>query len=276
MSRPDRAAGRLVHRGQAVLNRPWRWAVTARGRDVTDISGSRSWLVIAPHPDDETLGCGATIARKTAAGTSVRVLIVADGRSSHVSARIPPDELASLRAAEAKAACRALGLAEDQLRLLSWEDCSLGERIDELAQLIAGVVRDVRPDDVVVPSGLDWHPDHQAVNRAGRMAVGLVSGFEGQLLEYPVWHWADGPWTRGGARSVPRKLFDLVREPCTSLTGPRPHLVATGPYMDRKRRALGAYRTQIENLTGEPTWAVLDERFLGLFLRPFELFFPAS
>jgi len=48
-------------------------------RDDTATSAARSALVLAPHPDDETLGCGATILRKRAAGTPVHVLIVTDG-----------------------------------------------------------------------------------------------------------------------------------------------------------------------------------------------------
>jgi hypothetical protein len=63
-----------------------RSALKWSARDFTDSAAGRAALVIAPHPDDETLGCGATILRKVSAGSSVTVLIVTDGRHSHRSA----------------------------------------------------------------------------------------------------------------------------------------------------------------------------------------------
>lgn len=275
MSGPYRVASRLVHGGQAAATRPWRRAMTARGSDVTAGSARRSSLVIAPHPDDETLGCGATIARKVAGDSPVWVLIVADGRDSHVSARISPDQLAALRAAEARSACRTLGVGEDNLRQLGWAG-PLADRVDELVEVICDIVLDVRPQEILVTSGLDWHPDHQAANQAARRVVDRLGRHEVRLLEYPVWHWADGPWGRHGPRSLSRKIGDIVREPWESLTGTRPELVTTGPYLQRKRDALASYRSQLENLTGEPGWEVFDQRFLDAFLGRHELFVPGG
>src|SRR5688500_7275309 len=85
-------------------------------RDVSDTVAARSALVIAPHPDDETLGCGATILRKVAAGTKVTVLVVTDGRHSHRSPSLPPERLAALREVEMAEAVARLGLAPADLR----------------------------------------------------------------------------------------------------------------------------------------------------------------
>lgn len=273
-SAAHRAASGLVHLGQAAACRPWRWAMTARGVDVTVRSARRSCLVLAPHPDDETLGCGATIARKTAAGTPTWVMVVADGRSSHPFSRITPDELAAIRAAEVDTACRSLGVGAGRLRRLEWADATVAARTEELATIIAAAVDDLCPEEVVVTSGLDWHPDHQALNQAARLALTRVT-HRAQLLEYPVWHWARGPWShRQGSKLS--KARDLVAEPWSSLRGSRPQLVSTGPYLERKAGALACYRSQLRNLTGEPDWAVLDDRFLRAFLRPYELFLPAG
>ena len=249
--------------------------MTARGTDVTDSWSRTSCLVLAPHPDDETLGCGATIARKVAAGTSVHVVIVADGRHSHRSATIGPLDLASIRATEAVEACRALGLPADTLTQLGYEDAGLAEHEGEVAALLADIMGDVRPEAVLVASGNDWHPDHQALSRSARAAVESC-GRPVALFEYPVWHWAEGPWLRRGPRSRPEKLRDLVADPWTSLTGRRPHLVATGEHLAAKRQALRAYRSQTTNLTGEATWAVMDEGFLAQFLGPHEIFLPTG
>src|SRR5271157_4034878 len=58
--------------GLAVVGRP---LLLARATDMTAQTTTRSCLILAPHPDDETLGCGATIMRKLSSGSSVQVVI---------------------------------------------------------------------------------------------------------------------------------------------------------------------------------------------------------
>src|SRR5690349_19075047 len=76
--------------GLAVAARP---LLLSRAEDVTSQAAARSCLVLAPHPDDETLGCGATIMRKRAAGTPVHVVIATDGRHSLASSELSADAL---------------------------------------------------------------------------------------------------------------------------------------------------------------------------------------
>lgn len=94
-------AGRAALRtGKVPPRLAWRRWVLSHGRDDTAAAGGRSTLVIAPHPDDETIGCGAAIARKRTAGTPVEVAVVTDGRHSHLSPLVSPTRLAELREAE--------------------------------------------------------------------------------------------------------------------------------------------------------------------------------
>lgn len=276
MSTAYRAASGLVHTLQTAGRRPWRSMMTMRGRDATLESARRSCVVVAPHPDDETLGCGAAIARKVAAGSPVWILIATDGRHSHKSRLISPATLGGIRADEARAACRTLGVPEDRFRQLGWEDSRLAEREEELTEVIRTVVGNVRPDEILVTSARDWHPDHQAANRAARAALAGHPRATASLREYPIWHWAEGPWQRHGPRPLAQRLWDVGRDPWASLHGGRPELVATGEFLDRKREALGCYRSQLENLTGEATWAVFDKQFLDAFLRRYELFLVAG
>lgn len=269
-------AGAAVHGVQRGLRPAWRWALTARAQDVTAISARRSCVVLAPHPDDETLGCGATIARKVAAGSPVHVVVAADGRHSHPSAVLSPAALAAIRADEVASATAELGLGPSQLVQLGFEDAHLGDAHRELVGRLVELVGDLAPDEVLVASGRDWHPDHQALHRAAGAALAVLGehGRRPALLAYPVWHWAEGPWGRHGPRPLARKLADLATEPLASLRGPRPVLVRTEGFLAAKRRALACHRSQVENLTGEPGWAVLDQAFLAAFLRPAELFLP--
>ena len=270
---PYRWASAAVHAAQPRLQEWWRAAVLRRGRDVTGWSAAASCLVVAPHPDDETLGCGATIARKRAGGTRVRVVIVADGRhAQRQSARLSPAQLGAIRAAEGRAACAALGVAAEELVQWGYEDTRVAEAVAELVPRLVGEIRRADVDEVLVVSGRDHHPDHRAVNRAVRLALAQLPGLRAVVREYPVWHWADGPWVDLSARPLPRRAGHLLAAPLAGLVGRRADLVATGGHLDAKRAALAAHVSQTANLTGEDDWNVMDEAFLADFLLPAEPF----
>lgn len=248
----------------------WRREVVRRGQDVTRHTADGSAMVLAPHPDDETIGCGATIARKRSSGTDVHVVAVADGHSSHPhSSVIGPDELVSLRAAEFREACRRLGVEDDAVVLLGHPDDTLDGIRDELAIELERLIDEVDPDVVYLPSPLDWHPDHRGLNAAARAA--LRRGRPRRVLEYPVWVWAEGPWAAG----EPIGRLAGVLDPRASWPF-HAELVDTGEFLDRKADALAAYRTQRENLTGEASWATLPDSWFGPFLGRYEVVFPAA
>lgn len=250
----------------------WRRALVARGRDMTDESAVRSALVLAPHPDDETIGCGATIRRKRDAGTRVTVVVATDGSGSHPSSAISPEELAELRAGEALAAAQVLGVGPDDVIQLGYADGQLSTRADDVRADLARVIRDVAPREILVASGLDSHPDHKALSRAVRRLVD-EGGVDARVWEYPVWYWANGPWASGRADLLTTSLR-FVADPVRSLVRLRPDLVATGPYLGPKRDALACYRSQTASLTGDPGWETLDAAFLEWFLGPWEVFLP--
>jgi LmbE family N-acetylglucosaminyl deacetylase len=261
----------LANRGKPTVRHLWRRALRLRATDITIRSAARSCLVVAPHPDDETLGCGATIARKVAAGTDVTIVVVADGRHSHSpSRRIDAMGLAAIRAAEAEAACAQLGVAPDRLVQWGYEDTHVAERIGPLSDRLDRLVREVQPEEILVASRLDWHPDHQAVAEAVQRAPATR---DVAVLEYPVWFWADGPWVPRRERPVPVRAAHLVLDPMVQLARIRPRVVVTGSHLEAKVRALAAYRSQVTNYTGEPDWPIMDERLLAQFLGTHEYFF---
>src|SRR5690606_22301286 len=117
-----------------------RLLIRGRARERTAQAAGRSALVISPHPDDETLGCGATIARKLAAGARVTVLMLTDGRHSHRVSALSPDELARVRRAEAREAMRRLGLPEDGLRWAGLIDGAVAGREADLVKVIRSLL----------------------------------------------------------------------------------------------------------------------------------------
>ena len=195
-----------------------RRVLSRTGVDVTEASSRRACLVVAPHPDDETLGAGATIMRKIRAGTPVHLAVVTDGSKSPSG---DPAQVTALRSAELAAACDVLGLSPRHVTRLPFVDAELAGEGEALTEAIAGVVGAVRPVEVLVTAENDPHEDHALVGAATRRAL---AGSGIRLLTYPIWQF-----------DRPMRLWQQWR-------GGRPELVRTDGYRERKRRAVGAYR----------------------------------
>jgi len=137
--------------------------------------------VLAPHPDDESFGCGGTLARASGAGAQVTVIFMTDGAKGYDPARIDAldatavavfeNALRATRKAEAAAAGRMLGLAEPVF--LDLPDGSLRGHPETVPRL-AGALSSLQPDVVMLPWFADPHPDHWATvaafHRAARQA----------------------------------------------------------------------------------------------------------
>jgi LmbE family N-acetylglucosaminyl deacetylase len=249
----------------------WRRALAAGAIDATALLSGRRLMVVAPHPDDETFGCGALIARARAAGDPVTVVVATDGRHSTTSSVLAPAELADLRAAELRSACGRLGVPDADLVTLGFEDGSLARYTPRLAARLGELLAERRPEVVLVPCEQDEHPDHRAVYTA---TVRAVHGYPGPclLLAYPIWAWAQGPWFLDTARwgAWPGRVAWSARQ----LVAGGWLRVGCGPYLAAKRAAVAAYPSQLTNITGERSWRRLAPEFVSLFLRPVELFQP--
>jgi LmbE family N-acetylglucosaminyl deacetylase len=233
--------------------------IAARAQDATDLLSGRRTLVIAPHPDDETLGCGATIARLRDHGCAVRVVIVTDGAESHQSARISPAELAALRRDEARSACAQLGVGREEVRFLEIPDGQAEHKVAEISARLADEIREFGPEQLIYPSALDAHSDHRAVAAATEQLIGEGS-WRGPAYAYPIWLWKTKLWI-----SRPAIAWRLANARAVG--------VATEGRLERKRQALAAHRSQFENLTGEQNWAYLKSNFTRHFFEARELFF---
>lgn len=150
-------------------------------------AGPRRLVVIAPHPDDETLGCGSLIARAVRRGVGVAVIALTDGDASHPgSRRWPPAALGRVRAAELRRALARLGAGGVAVRRLGWRDGHV-EGDGDVRRLRAQLVA-MRAGVVLVTSDADHHPDHRAAARVARAAA---RGLGIAVISYAVWSRAE-------------------------------------------------------------------------------------
>ena len=189
--------------------------------------------VIAPHPDDESLGCGGLIARMAAIGKPPVVIVVSDGTGSHPnSPSYPPERLRTLREEETRAAVAALGspLAPVFLRLRDTavphpNDPAFAKAVERVASALppGGV------DTIAVSFRDDPHCDHQAAF-ALAAAVAARAGRPVRLLEYVIWN-------DDAAATTP--------------AGFRPWRLDIAPVLAAKLRAIGCHRSQTTGLIAD-------------------------
>lgn len=229
----------------------WRDELAGRTLPPVALDGLSRVVVVAAHPDDETLGAGGLVSRAHGAGLDVVVVVATRGERCHPhSPTHPPERLAELRAVELDEAVSLLSPGT-RPELLGMPDGGVARCEDELVARLVALVGDGRRTLLVAPWRHDAHPDHEA---AGRAAATTAARTGARLLEYPVWfwHWAmpvDAPW--GTARRL-----DL--DPVEWTT---------------KQAAVAAHRTQVAPLSPEPgDEALLTPAFLEHFAAPYEVF----
>ncbi len=229
-------------------------------RTVDEAMGAGPILVLAPHPDDETLGCGGLIATAVALGRAVHVLVLTDGTGSHPrSAAYPAAMLRALREAESRQAAAALGLSESHVQFLGLPDTQAphaGEAAEQAARAIAGHAQAMGATTLLTTWRHDPHCDHVSASLLGARAAALTGA---ALFEYPVWGWTLPPRRMLEARAPAGFRLDVER-----------HIPA-------KRRAIACHRSQLgQVITDDPSGFTLESQFVGLFTERYEVFLRVS
>lgn len=211
-------------------------------------------LILAPHPDDESLGCGGLIARLCDRGTPPVIVILTDGSRSHPnSASYPPARLAALREDEAAVAVGRLGLPADRLHFLRATDAAAphqGPALEALADSLAALVATYASTTLLTTWPHDPHCDHLA---AWHLARAVARRLALRLLCYPVW----------GMLLPPETI--LPDQPWTG------HRLDITDVLDRKRRAIAAHVSQATGLIADdPDGFRLPAALLATFTRPTE------
>lgn len=146
-------------------------------KPLTPISDAKV-LVFAPHPDDETLGCGGTLALLQRNNCAIKVVFVTDGSGGSL-----PEESVEIRRREAMAALSTLGI-NDWL-FLDEPDGNFRSH-PKFEQQALEIMRQFQPDWLFVPSILDYHRDHVAIGQA-LVSIWQVHKTAKQLFFYEIW-----------------------------------------------------------------------------------------
>ncbi|MGB5961826.1 MAG: PIG-L family deacetylase [Coleofasciculaceae cyanobacterium] len=219
-----------------------------------------STLIVAPHPDDETLGCGGAIALLKQAGNSVQVLVISDGTASHPNShQYPEEKLRSLRQQETLSALSSLGVDSSAVTFLNLKDGAvpIPGKI-EFEQAVADCctyLNTFKPETIILPWRRDPHADHRASWRIIQKAINNLA-ISPRILEYPIWSWEqaeidDIPLPQ----TVKAWRLDISR---VSL---------------QKKEAIAHYRSQTTDLINDdPQGFRLTPEVLAHFARPWEVY----
>lgn len=199
--------------------------------DVHALARGGGLVVVAPHPDDESLGCGGVVAAAVAACVEVRIVVVSDGIGSHPnSPTFPPARLRDLRQTETLAAVAELGVGPHDVRFLRLPDREVpteGPNADAAVDAIVAAAQACNAGAILVTWHHDPHCDHAA---AHALVMRARAGLERlKVYAYPVWGWTL-PAEHEVGDAPTGMLFDTKR------------------YRGAKARAIAAHRSQVGDL----------------------------
>ena len=237
MSVPQKPEGSLL-----------RAAAKAPKIDIETIAPKGTVLIVDPHPDDETFGCGLAMAAAAIKGRTIAIVLLTDGEGSHPNIKtVAPNKLAELRSSEL---ARALEILVPSRRV----DVLRVHLPDGKSRYEASLAGEVLPFARSHGASAIWstwrgdpHCDHETASALGHDLANDLA----------IPHWSFAVWGRFGERVVPSDLF----------TFDAPNLAP------RKREAIAAYRSQIDpNIIDDPNGFTMPEGLVAHFAEHPEIF----
>lgn len=150
-----------------------------------------TWLFACPHDDDIAIGGGLWMKAACDAGVQVHLLAATDGRMGYCTLD-ERDTIADVRANELYDSCAKLGLTDtDRIHLLGFPDCNLGQYLGRrlaadgdpqvegytgLQNAFVQKLREIGPTRLIMPSPMDYHPDHQIVYNEMQISIFHAAG----------------------------------------------------------------------------------------------------
>jgi LmbE family N-acetylglucosaminyl deacetylase len=168
-------------------------------------------LVISPHPDDESIGCGGTVRKHVQEGDTVRAIFLTSGeKGGHGRGE---KETACIREAEARSAATILGIESIEFYRLRDGALRVSPRA---AERLRKMLVKWQPDCIYLPHADEMHSDHRAAVRLLKRALGAISDYAPRILMYEIW--------------TPLQQLDEI--------------VDISPYVELKRAAIRAHESQ--------------------------------
>ncbi|QRR04153.1 PIG-L family deacetylase [Dyadobacter sandarakinus] len=218
-------------------------------------------LVVAPHQDDESLGCGGIIYLLTQLKMPVHVVFVSDGSMSHPnSAKFPSQTLVVLREHEAVKALAILGVDQENITFLRLKDSRLPDGgapdFDAAVRVLAPVLSGFEPATILCPWQRDPHKDHRATWQIVDQAIAKHTDTV-RRFEYFVWLWE---------RAKPGDLPDVDEGLIWK--------VNIEKAKELKKKAISAHISQTTSLIDDdPEGFTLSDEVLAHFDTDFEIIF---
>jgi LmbE family N-acetylglucosaminyl deacetylase len=184
---------RFEHANRAFFEIRDRWVTrypafaprTAQALDIDSYAGANI-LVLAPHPDDEIIGCGGTLLKFIRAGARVIVVHATDGAASAALQDAPTETRGTIRLQEARTVAESIGFSET----LFWKERNGAfECTEPCIKELRKTIESVRPTLVFTPFVTDVHDEHLVLNRVLARALENLSWdcSSMRVLSYEVW-----------------------------------------------------------------------------------------
>lgn len=223
------------------------------------VLGFGTTVIVSPHPDDETLGCGGLIALLREQGMRAGVIVMTDGGNSHPHSHdVSRGRLTGMRERETRDALEILGAGASDVQFMGFSDGQLANQasadFDGAVDCLRGAIASFNPQTVIMPFRGEHHADHLATWHLSRYATKQLAS-RPRRLEFPL---MVGP----AARAIFR------------LQNPNVWKLDVSGVLSKKLRAVKAHRTQLGGvIRDDPDGFRLSTRLLENTVRGYEAYF---
>ena len=221
-------------------------------------------IIFAPHPDDETIGCGGTIAKKLSEGFNVIIVVMTDGRYLFrhllkIDSDPSPDEIRKIRRDELLRAVGILGVPANNVIFLDFEDGALEKYEAKVRKRVIEILKKYSPVEVYFPFIREFHSDHVATNRIIRRCV-QESGLKPLMYQYCTLH------KYGRVGPLFERLMGLLKGNAIK--------VDISEFIELKEKALKEFKSQFSIISDKQQHPIEDG--VERYLKKHEIFYVAA
>lgn len=219
-------------------------------------------VVFAPHPDDETFGCGGTIAKRLTECYEVIIVVMTDGKNAFTKffndniSSFSPNEIKQIRKAELIKAMYILGVPKENIMFLDFEDGALKNNFNDATRKILEILSDIQPVEIYFPFEKDAHRDHRA--------AGLILQYCVRRLTFPTCAYKYS--ISGKSAQITLNLLRVINFFRHNLV-----FVDISPFLQQKAAAINEYKSQIATVLSKQDRPVVPN--CQRFLKKSEVFF---